>query len=78
MISILAELAKLRRFAGKLSVVPPAPHAPHPTTDGDAVGTLLDICVQRELPLPKYVTCTNQTHLFLCFAESSFIRLFCL
>lgn len=46
---------KLKRFAGKLTVVPPTPHAPHPTTDGDAVGTLLDICVQRELPLPKYV-----------------------
>lgn len=54
-ILFLAELVKLRRFAGKLSVVPPTPHAPHPTTDGDAVGTLLDICVQREFPLPTYV-----------------------
>ena len=45
---------KLQRFAGKLTAVPPTRHAPHPTTDGDAVGTLLDICVQRELPLPKF------------------------
>lgn len=53
--SIAAELVKLRQFSGKLSLIPPKPHAPHPTTDGDAVGTLLDICVEREWPLPTYV-----------------------
>lgn len=55
---------KLERFAGKLSPVPLTPHAPHPTTDGDAVGILLDICVQRELPLPTYVFINRSIHMF--------------
>lgn len=40
------------RFKSKLSSVP---QTPRPTTEVDAVGTLLDICVQRNLPLAKYV-----------------------
>lgn len=48
--NIAAQLAKLDRFKNKL---PAIPKIPHPTADGDAVGTMLDICVQREWPLPK-------------------------
>lgn len=59
--SISAELVKLKRFSGKLPMVPTTPHAPHPTTDGDAVGTLLDICVEREWPLPTYVFFISRT-----------------
>lgn len=40
------------RFKSKLSTVP---QAPRPTTDTDAVGALLDICVQRNWPLAKYI-----------------------
>lgn len=43
-------LAKMDRFKHKLSTVP---QTPRPATEVDAVGTLLDICVQRNWPLAK-------------------------
>lgn len=38
------------QFKDKLSTVP---QTPRPASDVDAVGTLLDICVQRNWPLAK-------------------------
>lgn len=46
----LGNLAKLDRFKDKLSTVP---QTPRPASDVDAVGTLLDICVQRNWPIAK-------------------------
>lgn len=48
-------LAQMDRFKSKLSKVP---QTPRPSTDQDAVGTLLDICVQRNWPVAKYVRFT--------------------
>lgn len=53
-------LAKMDRFKSRLSKVP---QTPRPTTENDAVGTLLDICVQRSWPVAKYV---NITYRFIC------------
>lgn len=44
-------LQQTERFKAEL---PSVPSVPRPTNDGDAVGTLLDICVQRNWPLPMY------------------------
>lgn len=43
-------LAQMDRFKRKLETVPQAPRS---TSEIDAIGTLLDICVQRSWPLPK-------------------------
>lgn len=43
-------LAKMEQYKSKLSTVP---QTPRPTTEADAVGTLLDICVQRNWPVAK-------------------------
>lgn len=40
------------QFRDKLTVIPPTPKQ---TTDSDAVGRLLDICVQRNWPIAEYV-----------------------
>lgn len=48
---ILAVLAQMDRFKSRLSEVP---QTPRPTADADAVGALLDICVQRSWPIAKY------------------------
>lgn len=45
-------LTKIDRFKSRLSAVP---QTPRPTTEVDAVGALLDICVQRNWPVAKYV-----------------------
>lgn len=47
----LGMLAKMDRFKHKLATVP---QAPRPVTETDAIGALLDICVQRSWPLAKY------------------------
>lgn len=31
-----------------------APKIPRPITDSDAVAVLMEICVQRKLPIPSY------------------------
>lgn len=46
-----AQLAQMKRFKDKLPVIPQIGQIPHPTTDGDAVCSLLDICIQRQWPL---------------------------
>lgn len=38
------------KFIDKLKQVP---QTPRPTSETDAVGTLLDICVQRNLPIAR-------------------------
>lgn len=38
------------KFIDKLKEVP---QTPRPTSETDAVGTLLDICVQRNLPIAR-------------------------
>lgn len=40
------------QFRDKLTVIPPTPKQ---STDMDAVGRLLDICVQRNWPIAEYV-----------------------
>lgn len=49
---VLGLLSKLDRFKNKLASVP---QTPRPATEVDAVGALLDICVQRTWPIAKYL-----------------------
>lgn len=50
---ISGSLAKMDRFKSRLSPEK-LPQTPRPTTEVDAVGALLDICVQRCWPVAKY------------------------
>ncbi|XP_031621587.1 uncharacterized protein LOC116339698 [Contarinia nasturtii] len=48
---LISVLAQKDQFKSRLLKVPPTPR---PSTDQDAVGTLLDICVQRQWPVAKF------------------------
>lgn len=53
----LGILKQSDQFSEKLKQVPQAPCS---SSDKDAVGTLLDICVQRNWPIATYVIYTMQ------------------
>lgn len=46
--TFLAILQQMDKFKDKFKAVP---QTPRPTSDLDSVGTLLDICVQRNWPI---------------------------
>ncbi|XP_055320466.1 uncharacterized protein LOC129577455 [Sitodiplosis mosellana] len=48
---LMAQLAKMDRFKQKLQKVP---ETPRPISDSDAIAVLLEICVQRNFPMPTF------------------------